>query len=56
MKVMFAQPDIIEAVVLTPRDLVEDFAIEAIERLPPLLRIAEVVPQTKTDFFSRCSR
>jgi hypothetical protein len=47
---MLAQPDIVEAIVLGPRYLIEDLAIEAIGRLPPLCGIAKVIPQTKTDF------
>ena len=51
-EVMFGEPAIVEAVILGPYNLVENFAIEAIVRLAPLRRIAEVVPEAETDFFA----
>jgi hypothetical protein len=47
-EVVLRHPYIVEAVVLAPRDLIEDFAVEPVGGLAPLGRIAEVVPQTKT--------
>src|SRR5215471_2588974 len=46
-EVVLRHPYVVEAVVLAPRDLFEDFAVEPIGGLAPLRRIAEVVPQTK---------
>jgi hypothetical protein len=40
-------PDIIEAVVFSPCDLVEDFAVKPVGGLAPLRWVAEVVPKTK---------
>jgi len=50
---MLTQPDVVEAV-LTPCDLVEDFAVEAVVRLTPLRSVPEVVPETEPNF-SPCS-
>src|SRR5229473_1074604 len=50
-EVMFGEPAIVEAVILGPYNLVEYFAIEAVIRLTPLRRIAEVVPEAEADFF-----
>jgi hypothetical protein len=47
---MFGQPEIIKAVVLASRDLIEDFAVEPVGGLPPLRRVAEVVPNAKAYF------
>jgi hypothetical protein len=49
-EVVLRQPDIIKPVVLAPRDLIEDFAVEPVGGLMPLWRIAEVIPQTKPYF------
>ena len=49
-EVVLGQPDIIKAVVLAPRDLIEDFAVEPVGGLAPLWRISEVVPKTKAYF------
>ncbi len=46
---MLTQPDVVEAV-LTPCDLVEDFAVEAVVRLTLLRSVAEVVPETEPNF------
>ena len=35
-----------------PMDLIEDFAVEPVGGLAPLLRISEVVPETKSVFFT----
>jgi len=48
-EVVLRQPDIIEPVVLGPRDLIEDFAVEPVGGLAPLCWISEVIPQTKTE-------
>src|SRR5260370_38901502 len=48
-KVMLRHPYDVEAVVLGPCDLVENFSIKTVGRLTPLLRIAEVVPETETN-------
>jgi hypothetical protein len=42
--------DIIKPVVLAPRDLIEDFAVEPVGGLAPLRWIAEVILQTKAYF------
>jgi hypothetical protein len=44
------QPNVIKPVVLAPCDLIEDFAVEPVGGLSPLLRISEVVLETKAYF------
>src|SRR6516225_7021840 len=44
---MLGQPDIIETVVFAPRDLLEDFAVQAVGGLAPLHRVAEVIPKAE---------
>src|SRR5213593_3870738 len=46
-EVVLGQPHVVESVVLTPDDLIEDLAIEPVGRLAPLGRISEVVPETE---------
>ncbi len=48
--VVLRQPHIVKPVILAPRDLVEDFAIEPIGGLPPLLWISEVIPKAEAYF------
>jgi hypothetical protein len=48
--VVLGQPDIIETVVLAPRDLIEDFAVETIGWLAPLCWVAEIIPKAEADF------
>jgi hypothetical protein len=49
-EVMLGQPDVIEAAVLAPDDLVEDFVVKPVGGLMPPLRIPEVVPSPKRRF------
>jgi len=49
-EVVLGQPNIIKAFVLGPGDLIEDFAVEPVGGLPPLRRVAEVVPKAKAYF------
>src|SRR4029077_6512720 len=53
-KVMLGQPHVIEAVLLAPHDLFEDFVVEPVGRLLPLRRIAEIVPQSEAQLISIC--
>jgi hypothetical protein len=46
-EVVLGQPDIIKPVVFAPRDLIEDFAVEAVGWLAPLCRVAEVIPKAE---------
>src|SRR5580704_2953940 len=46
-EVVLGQPDIIETVVFAPRDLVEDFAVQAVGGLTPLCWVAEVIPKAE---------
>src|SRR5215831_12207619 len=46
-EVVLRHPYVVEAVVLAPRNLIENFTVEPVGGLAPLGRIAEVVPQTK---------
>src|SRR4029077_17936712 len=46
-EVVLRQPDIVKPVVLGPRDLIEDFAVEPVGGLPPLCWFAKIVPKTK---------
>src|SRR6266481_473031 len=48
-EVVLRQPHIVKPVVLSPRDLIEDFAVEPVGGLPPLWWISEVVPKTKAE-------
>src|SRR5271169_7161726 len=49
-EVVLRQPDIIKPVVLAPRDLIEDFAVEPVGGLVPQCWISEVIPKTKAYF------
>jgi len=44
---MLRQPDIVEAVVFAPRDLIKDSPVEPVGGLVSSLRIAEIVPQAE---------
>jgi hypothetical protein len=55
-EVVLRQPDIIKPVVFAPRDLIEDFAVEPVGWLPPLRRVAEVIPKTKANFSAVVAR
>src|SRR6266404_7368350 len=48
-EVVLRQPHIVKPVILAPRDLIEDFAVEPVGRLPPLWWISEVIPKTKAE-------
>ena len=43
-EVVLRQPDVVKPVVLAPRDLIDDFAVEPVGGLPPLWWISEVIP------------
>jgi len=49
-EVVLGQPHIVKPIALGPRDLIEDFAVEPVGGLPPLHRVAEVVPKAKAYF------
>jgi hypothetical protein len=44
--VVLREPNVIESVVLAPRDLIKNFSVEPVGGLPPL-RISEVIPETE---------
>jgi hypothetical protein len=46
-EVVLGQPDIIETVVFAPRDLLEDFAVQAVGGPTPLCWVAEVIPKAE---------
>jgi hypothetical protein len=51
-EVMLGQPNVIEAVVLAPGDLVENLAVEPVGGLTPLLRVSEIIPKAEANFSS----
>jgi hypothetical protein len=49
-EMVLGEPNVVESVVITPRDLIQRFAVEPIVGLPPLRWIPKVIPKTKTLF------
>ena len=54
-EVVLRQPHIVKPVILAPRDLIEDFAVEPVGGLTPLCWISEVVPKTKAELSTAVS-